>query len=279
MEHPIAVITGASSGMGAHLTTLLAEKGWNLILINRSRAKTQALVQHIHATSPQTQVEIVEADLADQDAVREAAELIARHHDRLDALFNNAGVLLGELAFSRHDNELHFQVNTLAPYMLMRLLHAPLAQAGHATILNVSSSAIEITGSFRIDELRHPPALRKLVGAYAQSKLAVTTLTQALAPAYQQDGIILRSMDPGGTKTSMTGGNGMPGPLLVIRNLAFQSPEKGAQTIYEAALSPHFGAQTGIYISGKKIKQPPKDARDPEVQQKLLALCRELTQV
>ena len=277
MQQQIALITGTTSGLGASLSELLLEKGYNLIFINRSRDRTLPLVQRLATIRPEAVVDIFEADLADQDAIRTVAEAIVSKYSSIDALFNNAGVLLGKLSFSKYDNEMHFQVNTLAPYMLMQLLRPALNASKNGIILNVSSGAIFRTGSLIIDELRRPPKLRKLFGAYGQSKLALTTLTNALAPEYANDGIILRSMDPGPNKTVMTAGSGMPRPLVFLRHLFFKSPAKGAFDIYEAAFDSKFNDQSGVYIVGGKVKSPPKDSLDPLIQKNLVDLCHDLT--
>jgi NAD(P)-dependent dehydrogenase (short-subunit alcohol dehydrogenase family) len=163
--------------------------------------------------------------------------------------------------------------------MLMRLLREPLALAGRSSILNVSSGAIKLTGRLQIDNLRRPPKLTKLTGAYAQSKLALTTLTNAMAPDYATADIVLRSMDPGGNKTAMTAGAGMPSIMLLIRPLFFKSPSKGGSEIVEAALDPKYGLKSGLFIAGKKETRPPADSSDPEVQKRLLDLCFKLTGV
>lgn len=229
-----AAITGASAGLGAELAAILAREGFDLVLVNRSRSSSEEILARLRRESPAASVEVVEADLADQDQVRAAAEAVAARYPTLDALFNNAGVLLGERQISKRGVEMHFQVNVLAPYMLTRLLAEPLAASGDGRIVNTSSGAVNLTGRLRLDELRDPKSFRRLVGPYGQSKLALTTLTNALAPDYGKRGIALRSVDPGGNRTKMTAGGGMPWPLGYF-NRFFQSPEKGARLIREPA--------------------------------------------
>jgi NAD(P)-dependent dehydrogenase (short-subunit alcohol dehydrogenase family) len=279
MTGKVAVVTGAASGLGAEVALLLARHGYDLVLINRNRIKTEPLLQKLAEAHPKCTVGVVEADLADQDAIRFAATEVVQRHPKIDAVFNVAGVLLGDLAMSKHDNEMHFQVNTLAPYMLLRLLREPLAQAGQSAILNVSSGAIKLTGRLQIENLQRPPKIKKLTGAYAQSKLALTTLTNALAPDYATIGIVLRSMDPGGNKTAMTAGSGMPRALLLIRPLFFKSPAEGGSEIVAAALDPKYGRKSGLFIAGNRETKPPADCSDPEVQKRLLDLCFTLTGV
>ena len=273
-----AAITGASAGLGAELAAVLAREGFDLVLVNRSRASSEEILARLRRESPAASVEVVEADLADQDQARAAAESVAARYPSLDALFNNAGVLLGERQISKHGVEMHFQVNVLAPYMLTRLLAEPLAASGDGRIVNTSSGVVNLTGRLRRDELRDPKSFRRLVGPYGQSKLALTTLTNALAPDYGKRGIALRSVDPGGSRTKMTSGGGMPWPLGYF-NRFFQSPEKGARLIRDAGLDPALGRRGGLFLSGGRVKNPPRDADDGAVQTRLLALCRELTGV
>jgi NAD(P)-dependent dehydrogenase (short-subunit alcohol dehydrogenase family) len=272
-----AVITGASSGLGEILALELAQRGWSLVLINRSRQKTLPLLERIEAEHPGTAVEVVEADLSDQDALRSAADAVAVRHPRIDALFNNAALLLGELALSRHGNEMQFQVNTLAPYMLMRLLRTPLAAARPSVIVNVSSGAALMAGPLKVGELRRPPQFRKLFGAYGQSKLALSALTQALAADFQRDGVAIRSVDPGGNRTPMTAGAGMPAVLKLVRPLFFRAPEVGARRIYDAAFDPKYDTAVGSFLTSGKVVPLPASATDPQAQSELLGLCRELT--
>jgi NAD(P)-dependent dehydrogenase (short-subunit alcohol dehydrogenase family) len=275
----VAVVTGASSGLGAEVALLLAKRGFGrLVLVNRSLAGSEDTLARLRGASPDAAVEVVEADLADQDQVRAAAERIGAHHPRIDALFNNAGVLLPEPRPSRHGNDLHLQVNVLAPYMLTRLLRAPLAAAGSAgRVLNVSSGSVWLAGRLRVDELREPRR-GGLTGAYARSKLALTALTNAMAPDYAaSSGTALRSADPGGNDTKMTRGGGMPAGAKWLAPLLLKSPEVGAGWLVEAALDPRFGDRGGLFVAAGRERRPPRDADDPSIQAALLRLCGELT--
>lgn len=274
----LAVVTGASSGLGRALSASLARQGWDLVLLNRSATRSAGVLADVHAARPDAAVDVVEVDLADQDAVGRAAAAVLEAHPSVDALFLNAGVLLERAETSRHGNEMHFQVNTLAPYQLLRLLRPALAAAGSATGLVTSSGALARTGPLRVEDLRRPPAFRKLLGPYAQSKLAVSALVEALAPDYRGDGTTLRSTDPGGTRTAMTAGPGMPRLLVPLRHLAFKSVEDGARTLETAAFAVPSGSAPGSsYLVGGRPRRLPASATDPATRAALLDLCRRLT--
>jgi NAD(P)-dependent dehydrogenase (short-subunit alcohol dehydrogenase family) len=272
----VAIVTGASAGIGAEIASALAKCGYDLVLINRSIERSKPVLSKLHSTYPSRKVEVVEADLADQDSISQAVQTLLKRTPKISVLFNCAGVLLGTHETSKHGNELHFQVNTLAPYMLMQLLK-PALIAGSARVMNVSSGSIAMTGKLRIDDLRNPPKIKKLFGAYAQSKLALTTLTNALANDWRSDGLILRSADPGGTKTGMTRGTGMPTVLRWLQPVFFRTAESAAQELVDSLLDQRFGDETGIYLAKNQIRSAPVDANDPVVQQRLLGLCSRLT--
>jgi NAD(P)-dependent dehydrogenase (short-subunit alcohol dehydrogenase family) len=213
------VITGTTSGIGASLAIQMAKEGRKLILVNRSRSRTQATLDAIEQSGAQATIDVIEADLSTTEAVRSAADRISRLTPQLSVLFNNAGVLLGELAYASSGNEMHYQINTVAPYLLSELLKPQLqaaaeagngpGPAGQAVIVNTNSSGVDFAGNLRVEELRKPSKFRKLVGPYAQSKLALLTLSQVIAPELEKVGILIRDAEPGPTKTVMTAGSGM----------------------------------------------------------------------
>jgi NAD(P)-dependent dehydrogenase (short-subunit alcohol dehydrogenase family) len=275
-----ALITGATSGIGLHLAGLLAAQGWELVLVNRSRARSQRVLDWVAKHNPQSRPDVIEADLADHESLRRAVAEVQQRHPRIDVLFNNAGVLLGELAYSSQGNEMHFEVNTLAPYQLMRLLQPQLAAAGGGAVLvNVSTGAIKATPPLRVDELRRPPRMVKVFGPYAQSKLATLIATQALAPGYAESGILLRNVDPGPVKTPMTAGRGMTLKLLWQRLRSFKPPAYGAQVLYDGALDPAWDGRPGLLIDRGRQMTPHPASADPAMQASVLSLCRELTGV
>jgi NAD(P)-dependent dehydrogenase (short-subunit alcohol dehydrogenase family) len=164
---PTAAVTSAVDGLGAEVALLLARRGYDLVLLVRSRERTHTLLDGLTTEVGDVAVEIVEVDQADQDSSVKAARHVLNDHPRIDVLFNNAGVLLDGHNVSSHHNELHFQVNTLAPYMQMRLLRPALATALGGRVMNVASGSIPFTGRLRIDGLRSLRTRRKLVGPYA----------------------------------------------------------------------------------------------------------------
>ncbi|MEM9517915.1 MAG: SDR family NAD(P)-dependent oxidoreductase [Actinomycetota bacterium] len=264
-----AIITGTTSGIGEAQLHHHAQRGWNVVTVNRNEQAATAQLDQLGASHPDQTFTAVFADLSDPVAVMTAADAVGAAGP-IDVFYNNAGVLLGEARPAATGIEMHTQVNLLAPYLFARTLGDALDAA---TVVSTTTAAIGQAGGLRLDELADPPSFKKLTGPYAHTKLALSTLMAALADERPQT--TWRSVEPGGVKTPMTSGEGMPKLLVPIRNLLFSSPEKAAEKV--AAAAQLTGISNGAYITRGKVKGLPGNASDPSVQAALLAWCREVT--
>jgi NAD(P)-dependent dehydrogenase (short-subunit alcohol dehydrogenase family) len=259
MKNPgTAVVTGTSGGIGAALAERLYADGWELITINRRQQPDLPRVRRLTA------------DLGEPEQVAAAAAAIVSDGRHVDLLLNNAGVLLGAPAYNSSGLELHYAVNTLAPYLLLRDLRPALALPGSSLALTVSSTSMLFARQLDVAALRHPMSFRKLTGQYAHSKLAVSVTMQALAPEYEPDGILLRTVEPGSIKTSMTAGAGMPKALLPLRNLFFSTTNTAVTNVLAAA-APALGPNTGLFVVNGRVKKLPARALRPSIVDRLLA--------
>jgi NAD(P)-dependent dehydrogenase (short-subunit alcohol dehydrogenase family) len=275
MTRRIAVITGTTGGIGAVLATRLAAENWQVVMLNRDSMRADALRRRIQESHPEATVSCVPCDLASHGSVRTACAAVSERFPKIDAVFNNAGVLLGSHVQSVHGNEMHFEVNTLAPYMITKLLYPALLSA-KGRVINTSSGVISSQRHLWLERIQNPDRFVKLFGAYAQSKLALTTLTNAMAAQYSNDGVILRSVEPGPNKTSMTAGDGMPWFISLLRPIIFRPPEVGATHLYDACFDNRFDNETGLFIATGKVKKPPLCTFDRSTRSELLALCERL---
>jgi len=247
----VALITGANSGVGFELTKKLLSKGWEVVALIRSdfSAHDSMILEAIKMNH----LRVYKADLADFPNLRKALDLIKSREGKLDLLFNNAGVSFEEHKYSKQGREIHFEVNTLVPYIISMELKELLLKGRMKTIINTSSNSLLFLKQFNIDKLIQPKATRfkKLMGPYANSKLALSLWTKRIAPEYFTEGIKIRSVCPGPSKTKLTKGKGMPSYMIPIRNLIFSHPSKGASRLYEAVFN--FSDEvTGIFINKGK---------------------------
>ncbi|MEM1330947.1 MAG: SDR family NAD(P)-dependent oxidoreductase [Planctomycetota bacterium] len=273
---PVAVITGAVSGIGAALAHRLAADGYRLVLLNRSEARTRPLLEELAQRFPELEPRVVEVDLARHESIGAAANVVLREFRRVDALFNNAGVLRSDLVQSPHGNDLHFEVNTIAPYLLTtRLLPALKSAAessGRAVVVTPATSALKPIRRLSIDQLKH--GLKGGVfGAYAASKLAWAVVNADLAVQWKKFGVELYAIDPGATRTQMTGpGSNAPLPVRMLWRF-LPPPSKGAARL-AAPLGRAWSGKSGALLVRNKPYVVPDAVVDVSVRSELLETVR-----
>jgi short-subunit dehydrogenase len=188
LENQIAVVTGASSGIGRAIAEGLALKGVSLCLVGRSIEKLKQIKEALLQNSPH--VEICKADLADTEDVKVVSSFVLKEFGAVDILVHSAGFLSygpieGEAPASL---DLHLRVNYLAPYLLTQSLLPALKKAqGQVVFLN--SSAIQ----------REIPHLAQ----YTASKCALKGFADSLREEVNPYGIRVLSIYPGQTATPM----------------------------------------------------------------------------
>jgi NAD(P)-dependent dehydrogenase (short-subunit alcohol dehydrogenase family) len=189
----IAVVTGASSGIGAAAATALATDGWTVVIAGRRRTRLDELAA-AHSDLP---LDPIPTDVSDEESVRNLFDVTTARHGRVDLLFNNAGMggpprELDEIPL----NEWQAVVNVnltgafLCTREAFRIMRRQQPQGGRI-INNGSISA-------------HTPRPRSI--AYAATKHAITGLTKATALDGRRYGIACGQIDPGNTGTAMTAG-------------------------------------------------------------------------
>ena len=170
----IALVTGASSGMGAETARLLSDGGARVFAAQRGPSD----------------FEDIAVDFADPSAPEKAIDQIAKATGQLDILVNNAGVMREGTVeeTSLDDWYLQIQINLTAPFLLIRYA-MPLLRAARGAIVNVGS--IEGLGN----NPRHP--------AYGASKAGLHGLTRAVAVDHGPDGVRCNAVAPGWIDTPL----------------------------------------------------------------------------
>lgn len=272
-EH-IALITGASAGIGLELTRRLLSEGWQVIALNRSDFPEGDL--NIQDARRSGRLRLYRtADLAEYAGLRQVLEEIKGKEPRIDVLFNNAGGSFPELTYSKQGRERHYELMTVVPYIILMELQELLKNGRLKTVINTSSSALKMTKELSIEILERPNTFRKLIGPYAASKLALSLWTQAVAPQLAQDGIQIRSVDPGGNNTLRKGKkSGLPILVKPLMKLFFPPPTHGAGQLYDGALGEHRN-ETGVFLSKGRVA----DLKFTEQAQIVLARVHEIYSV
>jgi NAD(P)-dependent dehydrogenase (short-subunit alcohol dehydrogenase family) len=259
-NNKVAVVTGASSGIGKETAKALAAQGWRVIGIGRDKERCAAAEREIRAASSGGEVTMIQADLALlADAARVARDVAART-DRIDVLINNAGGMAKDKVMTREGYEENFAGNHLGPFLLttrlLPLLRRAAADApkGSVRILNTSSDASEMIKGIPWDDLQSGENFR--AGAtYCYSKLANVLFARGLAQRLTVDGITAHAMHPG-TVDSNFATHADERTQAYMRTLKSLTPADGADTLIWLATADEPGKSTGGYFYLRKPRVP-----------------------
>ncbi len=255
-------ITGATSGIGSETTKALLDKGNALILLVRNREKAEKLFKNHPAFG---RVRIIKCDLASLASVKKAAEELVNSTERLDVLINNAGGAFNKRMESKDGLELHFAVNHMAHFLLVKQL-MPLLQKSETTIVNVSSDAHK-AGKLNFDDIN----LEKnysTVRAYGNAKLCNVLFTKSLADR----GLSSYALHPGVIDSGF--GDNLPRLFKFIWKLGkpfMKTTREGASTSIYLATTSQDASANGSYFIDSKIKPSTKYSNDKTVRDKLWA--------
>lgn len=229
-----ALITGSSSGIGLELTRRLLTENWEIIALNRSDFADRD--QQIQEAVKKGKLRTYQADLTDFAALKAVLARIKEKEAKIDVLFNNAGGSLNELRFSKQGRELHFELQTVVPYVVLMELKDLLKKGALKTVINTSSTAFKTLKELEASKLERPTAFKKLFGPYAATKLALSLWTKEAAPLLAKEGIKIRSVDPGPNNTIRKNKkSGLPLLLKWIMKTVFPPPTRGAGLLYDGA--------------------------------------------
>lgn len=214
MTRPVALVTGASRGIGREVALDLAARGYDLALVARDEGRLADVAAQCRASGAKA-AEVVAVDLVDYAAAREACLAAVGRLGRLDVLVNSAGIFrFGTSVASVEDLQAVLSANVLAIHNLCAALLEPMRRAGGGRIFNVSS----ITGL-------EPFAP---VGVYAASKHALVGYGRSLARELLAEGIEVTTLCPDVVDTDMSAASGMDprdmiAPADIARAVAFVS--------------------------------------------------------
>ncbi len=239
MVRRVAVITGASSGIGAETARELARRGWSVAVVGRNPERTHSVAENLGQ-------EAFVADFDKLDEVSRLAEDILNRMGRVDVLVNNAGGIVSQRMDSADGFELTLQRNVLGSVVLTEALLDEL-QSRKARIVHTSSLMHRIS-RVSLDDLdyRQRP-YRGGWPAYADSKMGVLLYARSLA---QRTGLESYPVHPGYVATNF-------GPTHTLGRIAQSlgrplqiSPAAGAAPLVHLADTPELGVENGTYFDG-----------------------------
>lgn len=266
------VVTGASSGIGAAAAQRLAARGATVAVVGRSPERTAEVAAKAGAQP-------FVADFARLDDVRKLADQLLDRYPRIDVLANNAGGAWPKRTVTDDGNELTFQVNHLAPFLLTNLLLERLTQA-QARVVNTASMTYRMA-ELNLDTANAATGSFSQLGAYGASKLANILFTRELARRTEGTGLTTAAFHPGVVATHVYD-NAPFGLGWFIRSpLArpfFIRPDKGAEPLVHLATTADGAAINGRYFHRFELQAPSnKQAVDADLARRLWTLSEQAT--
>jgi NAD(P)-dependent dehydrogenase (short-subunit alcohol dehydrogenase family) len=183
------LVTGASSGLGAHFARLLARSGAHVVAAARRTERLAALESE--AAGEGWSLSVTALDVTDLASIGEAVATAAARHGRLDGLVNNAGVAATTAALDTDEITWDFVVDTnlKGAFFTAQAAARSMAGSGGGTIVNVASIlGLRVAG---------------LVAPYAISKAGLVQMTHALALEWARHGIRVNALAPGYVETDI----------------------------------------------------------------------------
>ena len=190
----VAVVVGASSGLGADAARAYAELGADVALLARRLDRLEALKAEIEAAGHHAVA--VRCDVTDEDSCRAAVDAVIDAYGRIDILLNNAGVAVrgGVDTLTDADWDRSFDTNVKGIFHVSKYVVPRMRERGYGKIVNIASVNAVVADKHDVF-IRH---------AYNASKAAVLGLTRGMACSYARYGITVNAIGPGLFESEMT---------------------------------------------------------------------------
>lgn len=282
-----AIVTGASSGIGAETARVLALRGVHVIMGVIDMIAAENVKKSILEDIPMAKVDIMELDLSSMTSIRNFASSFNSSGLPLNILINNAGICAAPFTLSKDNIELQFATNYIGHFLLTNMLLDTMRKTTQESkkqgrIVNVSSSGHRLTyrEGILFDKINDQLSYNNWC-AYGQSKLANILHANELARRLKEDGIdiTVNSLHPGATVTNifihnrlLTAIMNTLGPFLVDKIIAgflVKNVHQGAATTCYVALHPQVSGISGKYFVDSNLAEPYSQGRNMDLAKKL----------
>lgn len=261
------MVTGANTGLGLEVSTVLAAKGARVLLACRDGGKADAAIAQIRQATPSADLAFVPLDQGDPESIRVAVERISAE-PRLDVLVNNAGVMMPPLSLTKFGVEQQFGVNHLGTFALTSLLLPKLAETPGSRVVITASLAHK--GKFwEMDNLDGAKGYRS-GQFYTQSKLANILFLFELDRRLRAAGSPVTAVGahPGFAATDLMRHSAILRALNPLFSRIFNTAAMGAWPTLHAATGP---VRPGAYYGPQKMGE----MRGPSGEAKRTAMAQD----
>jgi len=239
----MAIITGATSGLGKEAARVLGIKNATVIMAVRNLKKGEGVIAEAKAQHPGADVQVRELDLGSLDSVKSFAQSVQKDFNRLDILINNAGVMMCPFSTTEDGFEIQMGTNHLGHFALTGHL-LPLLKKTPGSRVVTTSSAGHKMGNIDFSDINWEKRKYNTRKAYADSKLANLYFMYELARKLEPEGNnpTVVASHPGWTSTELQRHSGT---FMFLNKFFGQGAEMGTLPTLRAAIDP--GTKPGDY--------------------------------
>jgi len=275
MNGKVCLVTGATDGIGKVSARVLAELGAKVIIVGRNPEKSAIVLDELRSISGNENIDLLMADLAVMQEVRDLAEQVISRYDRIDVLLNNAGGYFTKHEITSDGLEMTFALNHMSYFLLTNKLMELLKYSAPARIVNVSSNA-----HYGVDmefENLNGEQEYKAWKAYQKSKLANVLFTYELLKKVPGN-ITVNCLHPGFVATNFGHNNGgFFGPVLKIaQRISAIDPEEGAKTSIFLCSAPEVKGVSGKYFYKCQPKTSSRESRNMDTGKRLWQISSDI---
>jgi NAD(P)-dependent dehydrogenase (short-subunit alcohol dehydrogenase family) len=256
----VAVVTGASTGLGAETARALAAKGAQVTLAVRNVDKGEEVAAEIRSSTGNPKVDVGEIELSVPASVRAFAKNYLAGHPKLNLLVNNAGIMGCPLERTTEGWELQFATNHLGHFLLTGLLVPALRAGAPSRVVNLSSAGHRFSPVI-FDDIHFERREYDKWASYGQAKTANILFSSELNRRLSEAGVTANAVHPGGIMTEL----GRHLQQTDIEELMSRAPsggiqwksvESGAATSVWAATAPELEGRGGLYLEDCGVGVP-----------------------
>jgi NAD(P)-dependent dehydrogenase (short-subunit alcohol dehydrogenase family) len=265
----VAVVTGATGGIGRWIALGLTQAGFHVVLVARDRARGEAAQAWIAGRAPGASTALMLCDLSLLAETRALGRDIAARYPAVSILVANAGVFRARREVTAEGHEMVLAVNHLSIFVLIETLRDALV-AG-------APSRVVVVGSSTSDRARIDPDNLELargwgmVRAYGQSKLAVMIASFGWARRLGPGGVAVNVVHPGTVATGLVRARGVIGLAWRVMARFVLTEEQGAATPLYVALAPELAGVRGAYFKDRREVAPNALAGDAALGERVWA--------
>jgi NAD(P)-dependent dehydrogenase (short-subunit alcohol dehydrogenase family) len=283
LDGRIALVTGATGGIGRAVATALARDGATVAVVGRTEQRAEEAMHGIRASVPDAKLKALACDLSSQSSIRSAVEEFLARHNELHVLVNAAGVFRKERHVTPDGLELTFATNVIGYFLMTLLLEEALkrgaATRGGARVVNITSRYGNGPFAIRLDfdDLQTAKGKYSYFRSTPPTMLARVLLTQEFAERLRGTGVVVNAVHPGLVKqTALLQDIG--GPFRWITNTVGKPAEEGADTAVWLATSDEPATVTGRLWAKRRPLPTPGMGLDPTARKRLWDECLRLAE-